>query len=314
VESFLLKDAERAVQSYKSDRIEKMRALFRAAELRKNAADELFENRVVAALALYREAALLYVAALLAVRSEAPLDDPLRPDQVFQRFRELESAHRPGSDRELDELVELIVANDPLVFDRLPQKEAMQRLGSVRDVVRDLRDLNEPRPLARIRAIRIVRIALLGVLFVGLFAWGALAVFNPTNIALSKPVTVSSVHPSSMGTPAGLTDGITSAAYGAHTNKEASPWVQVDLTEIYRIDRVKIYNRGDGWFDEGLPMTLAFSENGRDFVVVDTRTKSFGQWQPWVVDAKKARARYVRVNGAPGSFVALNEIEVFGKK
>src|SRR5579859_8150923 len=211
VQRFLLKDAERAVQAYKGNRVEKMRALFRAAELRKNAADELFENRVVAALALYREAALLYVAALLTVRSEAPLDDPLRPDRVFQQFRELQNPHRPGSEREFDELVELIITNDPLVFDRLPPNEAMRRLGSVRDVVRDLRDLNEPRSLTRIRAVRIVRVALLAVSFVGLLAWAGVALFNPTNIALGKPVTVSSVHPSATGTPAGLTDGVTSA-------------------------------------------------------------------------------------------------------
>ena len=31
-------------------------------------------------------------------------------------------------------------------------------------------------------------------------------------------------------------------------------------------------------------------------------------------DAKKMPARYIRVNGGSGSFVALNEIEVFGKK
>ena len=238
-------------------------------------------------------------------------DEPLRPEQVFDRFRELENNDLPGSERELDEL---LLANDPLVLDRLPREEAMRRLGSVRDVVDALRDLNEPRSLGRIRAVRIVRVALLGILVVGLFAWLVVAILRPTNIALHKPVMVSSVHPLATGTPTGLTDGVTAGTYGAHTNKEEAPWVQVDLTSVYRIDRVKIYNRGDGWFDEGLPMTLAFSENGKDFVVVDTRTQTFGQWLPWTFDAKKMPARYIRVNGASGSFVALNEIEVFGKK
>ena len=82
----------------------------------------------------------------------------------------------------------------------------------------------------------------------------------------------------------------------------------------YRITKVKIYNRGDGYFDDGLPMTLEFSENGTDFVEIDKRTKSFGQWVPWTADGDKKPARYVRIHGNRGSYVALNEIEVFGKK
>jgi hypothetical protein len=216
--------------------------------------------------------------------------------------------------REFDALVELVLANDPLVLDRLPRDEALRRLGSVRSVVQALRNLNEPRSLARIRALRVGRLALLAALVVGIVAWSAGAAFKPTNIALHKPVTVSSVHPFATGAQTMLTDGVTTGAYGAHTNKEEAPWVQVDLTAVYRLDRVKIYNRGDGWFDDALPLTLALSENGTDFVVVDTRSKSFGQWSPWIFEAKKMRARYVRVKGAPGSYVALRQIEVFGKK
>src|SRR5262249_42942668 len=142
-------------------------------------------------------------------------------------------------------------------------------------------------------------------------SWSAL---KPTNIALHAPITTSSVHPYSVALPTGLTDGVTTGAYGVHTNREEAPWVQIDLGSVYQIDKVKIYNRGHGWFDDGLPMTLLFSEDGKDLVQVDTRTKSFGQWLPWIFEAKKKRARYIRVNGAHGSFVALNEIEVFGKR
>src|SRR5205814_9432999 len=122
--------------------------------------------------------------------------------QVFDRFRELENNDLPGSERELDEL---LLANDPLVLDRLPREEAMRRLGSVRDVVDALRDLNEPRSLGRIRAVRIVRVALLGILVVGLFAWLVVAILRPTNIALHKPAMVSSVHALATGAPTGLT-------------------------------------------------------------------------------------------------------------
>jgi hypothetical protein len=149
---------------------------------------------------------------------------------------------------------------------------------------------------------------------IALLLWASTKLVSPTNIALRKPVTVSSVHPAATSPPAGLTDGVTSGSYGVHTNREDAPWVQVDLGEVYRINKVKIYNRGDGWFDDGLPMTLQFSENGTDFAEVDKRTTNFGQLIPWTFDAQKKTARFLRVTGAKGTYVSLSELEVFGRK
>ena len=128
-------------------------------------------------------------------------------------------------------------------------------------------------------------------------------------------MSVSSTHPGSTPNPPAFTDGLTSGSYAVHTAREENPWAQIDLGETYRINKVKIYNRGDGWFDDGLPMTLEFSENGTDFTEIDKRTKSFGQRVPGMADRLgKKPARYVRIDGNRGGYVALNEIEVFGKK
>jgi len=58
------------------------------------------------------------------------------------------------------------------------------------------------------------------------------------------------------------------------------------------LGKIKLYNRGDGWFDDALlPLTLELSENGTDFVVVDRRTTSFGQWPrgfTWRVESRHA--------------------------
>jgi hypothetical protein len=155
---------------------------------------------------------------------------------------------------------------------------------------------------------------LLGGGLIGSAIWGASVTFEPKNVALHKPVSTSSVHPRSISPSSGLTDGVKTGAYGAHTDREEASWVQVDLTDVYRIDSVKIYNRGDGWFDDCLPLTLLFSENGTDFVEAETRTASFSQVLPWTFEPKRTRARYVRVGAARGGFVALAEVEVFGKK
>jgi hypothetical protein len=220
----------------------------------------------------------------------------------------------PCSDDELEAFLRLLVHPDPLALDRLPPDQVVERIKTIRSTVHWLRDLNEPRSVRHIRFLRIARLASLGAFVAAIATWGASAALAPPNIALNKPVVASSAHPYAVSPPSGLTDGVKAAAYGVHTNKEDAPWVQVDLTDVYRIQRVKIYNRGDGWYDDGLPLTLLFSEDGVNFVPVETRTQSFGQLIPWTSEGKGGRARYVRIAGAKGNFVALNEVEVFGKK
>jgi hypothetical protein len=90
--------------------------------------------------------------------------------------------------------------------------------------------------------------------------------------------------------------------------------VRVDLGDVYQLKKIKIYNRGDGWFDDHLPLTVELSENGVDFTPIDRRTTSFSQWSPWVVAPGGQRARYIQVHGAKGKFVALSELEAYGKK
>jgi hypothetical protein len=149
---------------------------------------------------------------------------------------------------------------------------------------------------------------------VALLVWFVMRVFTPTNIALHKRVLVSSTHSNSTAPEGGLTDGDTGGAYGVHTALEENPWVRVDLGDVYQLRKVKVYNRGDGWFDDSLPLTLELSENGVDFAVVDKRTTSFSQWSPWVVAPDGKRARYIQVHGARGKFVVLSELEAYGKK
>ena len=315
VDAFLLRSVEQVVLSHPAASHDKMRELFRAGDQRAQAADELFEGQAAASLPLYREAALLFMAALIAVDPGASLVEPLRPDQVVLQFESIEKkAACPAPQKEVDEFFGLVTTSDPLALDRLPPAEARAKIRSIRFIVLWLRELNEPRTLRQIKIQRVVRVFVTSVVVIGGLIWGLMALFKPVNIALHKPVSVSSLHPSAASPPSGLTDGETSGSYGVHTNKEESPWVQVDLGDVYRLSKIKIYNRGDGWFDDGLPMTLTISENGTNWTEIDKRTKSFGQWMPWVVDAAKRRARYIRVEGNHGAFVALSELEAFGKK
>jgi hypothetical protein len=317
MEAFLLRDAARAAASLPVARLSQVRSFVRAGELRSHAADDLVDRFAVASLALYREAAVLYMAALLSAAGWVAANETLSPERVVDRFASLETRAAPCPDAEFRAFLHLIAHPHPLLLDRLTRSEKKARMRAVRAMVRWLRSLLEPRSLLTVRAVRVARIALLGLLgfvVVKSLAWGTRELTRPINIALHAPYTTSSIHPRATCTASGFTDGVTVGNYGVHTDREEMPWVQVDLGDVHRIDTVKIYNRGDGWFDGGLPMTLLFSEDGDAYVPVDTRSESFDQWIPWVFEAGKMRARYVRVNGARGTWVALNEIEVFGKK
>ena len=313
-EALLLKQAEEKAVAYPLSARPKMRELVRAANDRAEVANDLVEGHVASALALYREAALLYMAAFVVVCSDEALPDSLRLDGLLSRFRQLlQTRSVPIDEGKLERLVDRS-GDDLLLFDHLDGKSATVAGQSAQEIVRKLGQLVEPRTVSEIRFDRGLRVAGLSLVVCALCVWSVVSFFGRTNIALHMPVTASGVHPAAKSPPGGLTDGVTTGTYGIHTSVSDDPWVQVDLQSVFLIDKVKVYNRGDGWFDDGLPMTLQFSEDGNKFVDVETRTTNFGQLIPWTAKGRGKKARYVRVRAGKGKYVTLNEVEVFGRK
>jgi hypothetical protein len=304
-EALLLERAMLTARSYPD--ATRVIALARAAHEASLVADRALEDRYLAcALSLYREAALLLMAAILAgTPGSEPIAEPLSRAAVLARFREL-----PLRGAASAEVFYASLEHEPPLGVAPSRSEA----EDARDAVRWLAKLIEPRGLRELRVERGVRLGLAGVAVVAAVAWAISGVAGHKNVALHKPVTVSSVHPGALSPPAGLTDGVISGAlYGVHTQVGDAPWVQVDLESVTEIDEVRVYNRGDGYFDEGLPMTLQFSEDGSTFTDLEKRTTSFSQGSPWVAKANGRKARYVRVRGAPGKYVALSELEIYAK-
>jgi hypothetical protein len=309
-DGFLLERAERIASSYPASGHDRMRELFSIGMRRMNAAADLSDNQPVVAPILYREAAVAFIGAILASRGEAELG----ASDAAHAFERLDQLDPPieGAPRDYDEGRRLLTSRDPFVFDRLGD-DVRAKLATVAAVATWLQDSIEPRGVKHIRRLRIVRLALLGACALGLLAWGVALLVSPKNIALHKPFAQSSVHPNSSAPEGGLTDGSTSA-YGVHTNLEANAWVRVDLQDVYQLKKIKIYNRRDGYFDEGLPFTLELSENGVDFTPVDRKLPPFESSSPWVYVANGKKARFIQVRGAPGRYVALAEIEAYGSK
>jgi hypothetical protein len=294
---------------------EKLRELYRAADDRARVAEGLVEDHVASALALCREAALLYAAAAVTARTGDPVPEPLRADDVLDRFRALELSATDAVQRSDSEaFLAGLSSPDILSSDRLEGAGAAAAANEARRVMRSLASLVEPRTVAEIKVLRGLRIGVASLGAGALLVFIVAALLAPVNVALHKPVLISASHPESVSPPSGLTDGVKSGAYGAETTVSDAPWIEVDLLALYKVDTIKVYNRGDTAFDAGLPMTLQCSTNDREFVDIETRTASFSQTKPWVAKARGRVCRYVRVRGAKGRYVALTELEVYGRK
>lgn len=308
VEFFTLRRAERTVRAYAPAQSARVRKHVQAAERRLRAGRRVAE--AAPAAVLLREAVLQYLTAMEAARDSAVAEGaaaplpPLPPDPA-----------RPKADPSDDARVRAAIASrDPLYFDGLSDEDvertrwALDRAGSM------LRRSVESRSLVAVRGTRWGRFAAVLVLLL----WGAVAFARakllPKNIALGKPV-----HPSSLAEnpPSGaeLVDGETGASFGFKTREEDNPNVVIDLEGVYWINTIKVHNRVDGWFDDCLPLVVELSRDGTKWDEIARRDRHFDANPPWIVEGGGRGARYVRLRVArPHSYLALSEVEVYGKR
>jgi hypothetical protein len=310
----LLEGPERTVRALKAEQQETVRKHYDAALRRASVADELADDRsAVAALVLYREAALLLIAAL-AVSRDSNIDvTDLSPPRMWAILGDLAQAGQiPSLPESVDEARRILLSESILSFDEHPADDLLGMRATVESSVKWIQSLIEPRTLPEIRRSRVMRLGVIGVVVVALLGWGASRFTKPTNIALHKPVTISGRHPQSLA-PAdnsGLVNGEIEPNYGVHTTTGGG-WVMIDLQGSYAISTIKVYNRGDGWFDDGLPFTLEFSDDGAKFTEVERRTEPFTSASPWISDGGGRRTRFIRIRS--NGYVALAEVEVIGR-
>lgn len=163
-------------------------------------------------------------------------------------------------------------------------------------------------PIA-LRATRIARLVAIGLLIALVGSHFARSRLGERNLALGKPVSPSSIRLNPPN-PAELVDGRTQGTIGIHTNDEPAPQIVIDLEAVHAIHTIKVYNRGDGWFDDSLPLLVDTSTDGVTYDPVARRTNHFDVWS---MDAGGRAARYVRIRRSDPGYIALNEVEVFGR-
>ena len=315
-EYFLLERALRAVSAARNHAQAVEYA--RAAEIRLSAAPSPADDRTaVVAITALRDAVLLLVQAYLASNATADVD---RSAPLLEQLRRISSAD-PSAPDDAELALDAWNAADPIWIDRLPFEEKRKLAQALRRVAVFLRSRSTARSRARIRALRWWRLGMLCVTAFALSYWGISHLLKRENLALHQQVSMSSVWPGS-APPDALVDGHTSGARGpgvpdpnlVHTGSEDAPWVMIDLGGVRTLDEVRVYNRADHRFNDGLPYVLELSEDGVTFEAVARREKHFGSTRfdpPWKIRLQKRRARFVRIRCE--HYVVLSEVEVFGR-
>jgi hypothetical protein len=312
-EFFTLRTAERTIRGYTPAKHLRLRAHFEAAERRLAAARRV--PHAIPAAVLFHGAVSHYLRAIEALRDvdESEHTAGARDLWAAQLHAVPEDPTRPMAIPTDDERVRAALAtHDPLYFDQLSPEDAEKARWALERAACMLRRRVEPRSLANVRGARWGRAIGLAVIVAYVAVAGIRARLLPRNIALGRPV-----HPSSlmMNPPDGheLVDGEIGSSYGVATNVQDSPFVVIDLEDVYLLDRVNVHNRADTAFDDCLPLVVELSTDGTSYAEIARREEHFDANPPWVVDGHQQPARYVRLRVARHSYLALSEVEVFGK-
>ena len=293
-----------------------IRGWWRAAEARLRIARQLGpETEFAAAVALYREGiAALACAALAAVDGSAP---PAASTDVRHAWASLERIWPrldAGVDfRQFAAAGRVLCEPAPLDAGPLDPAEATVLVGAMARLAAVIERAVEPRTTLRLKVLAATRMASFAVAVVVAVVVPVRRALAPKNLALNKPVTLSSCYSARQDVGgAYLTNGKIEWGYGANTDYPADdPWMLIDLGAPTRIGRIAVYNRGDKNFDDCLPLTLSVGPDMSAAKVLGVRDKPFGRTAPWVLDHLDVTARYVRVSKPGKAYISLDEIEVY---
>jgi len=144
-------------------------------------------------------------------------------------------------------------------------------------------------------------------------------------ISVGCPATQSSLSQWSRGSDAGrAVSGVFShGSFSFHTDLELDPWWEVDLGSVASLDSVVIYNRTESFAgrsstlklllsSDGINYALAYDHAGRKpFGGITSNGSAVAGVPPLCVVLAGARARYVRIQIAGYTYLALDQIEVY---
>jgi hypothetical protein len=146
-----------------------------------------------------------------------------------------------------------------------------------------------------------------------------LAAEGHENIALGKSSMQSSRILNFSNKPGGAraTSGVKTGGFGVHTRFEWTPWWIVDLLQIYRVEKVIVFNREDSGAERARSLSVSLAEDpAGPWVEVHRCHEPFGGYlsmSPLTVTLSSAiQARYVRLHLNEQNTLHVDEVEVYG--
>jgi hypothetical protein len=127
------------------------------------------------------------------------------------------------------------------------------------------------------------------------------------NLALHRPVIVSSQYPLEGKDHSLLVDGDFDNL-GFHTESAGQQWVVIDLGSVRKFDEVVVYNRADGFQERAVPLRLEVSSDNKNFTLLREQRETFYTWS---AKGLRAEGRYVRLLNTPPNFFHLAEVEIY---
>ncbi len=168
----------------------------------------------------------------------------------------------------------------------------------------------EANRLGRALFSRWARVAVVALIVGGALVWTGNKVaskFAAPNLALHRPVTISSQYPGQGTDHSLLVDG-DHENLGFHTNAGPQEWATIDLGAVKKFNRVVVYNRADGFEERAVPLKIEVSNDNVNWKQVAERKETFDKW---TAKSLHAEGRYVRLKNTPPNFFHLSEVEIY---
>ena len=246
-------------------------------------------------------------------RSGSPADASTPGNECWSRWLEQPKASKVR-DRFAAEQLALtaaVLAPDGAV---MLAKQPLPTLRLILSTLLDWKDLL-PEPLdadatgvKRIVKQRWLRLSLISLVI----AFGVHAIWHKItdrpNLALYKPVSVSSADVQVGADPKGLTDG-NRTMLGFHTVYAPNQTATIDLGRSQKISRIVVFNRTDCCQDRAIPLRVEISEDAKVYKTITERKAPF--LESFTTDFPKTKARYIKLTDLQNTAFHLNEVEVY---
>lgn len=313
-EALLLEKAEQYSASMTDTQRASMRAYTEAAVRRLTVARDIRGTaQTPVALELYRQGSYFYVLAYLASKDPTFDIGTSTPESAYRKLEEVLERDAAGPPAEFARAKPFLLSTDALGPDRMPTDQGEQSAQDLEQTTRWLSRLFDVRSPKELKIARVLRVSIVAASALAIVVYFFMWLLAPKNLAKGRPAVASGAAMFST-VPAGAVDGSKSGQYGYHSALEESPWLSVDLGRHYAISSVKVYGRGDGYYDQSIPLALEVSEDGATYRQIAERTEPFSASDPWVVKPTGVTAQFVRLHTMRHSYLVLGEVEVYGSK